>query len=68
MLDDIPTIGEVRRKALMRYFESLEQIKAATLEQLREVPGMNERSAAEVVRFFRQREKDGETEDRTKGL
>lgn len=68
VLDDIPTIGEVRRKALMRYFESLEQIKAATLEQLREVPGMNERSAAEVVRFFRQREKDGETEDRTKGL
>lgn len=53
VLDDIPTIGETRRKALMRHFSSLEQIRNAGIEELKEVPGMNERSAKEVVAFFR---------------
>lgn len=53
VLDDIPTIGEARRKALMRHFSSLEQIRNAGIEELKEVPGMNERSAKEVVAFFR---------------
>lgn len=52
VLDDIPTIGEARRKALMRHFSSLEQIRNAGIEELKEVPGMNERSAREVVAFF----------------
>lgn len=52
VLDDIPTIGETRRKALMRHFSSLEQIRNAGIEELTEVPGMNERSAREVVAFF----------------
>lgn len=53
ILDDIPTIGTARRKALMRYFESLEQIKNASVEELKAVPGMNERSAKEVVKALR---------------
>ncbi|MCH5252056.1 MAG: excinuclease ABC subunit UvrC [Lachnospiraceae bacterium] len=53
ILDDIPTIGATRRKALMRHFESLEQIKNATLEELKEVPEMNERSAKEVIKALR---------------
>lgn len=58
VLDDIPTIGETRRKALMRYFESLDAIRQASVEQLRIVPGMNERSARAVRDFFeRQQEK-----------
>lgn len=56
ILDDIPTIGATRRKALMRHFDSLEQIREADVEELREVPGMNERSAREVAAFFRKRE------------
>lgn len=51
VLDDIPTIGETRRKALMRYFDSIEEIRNATLEELKAVPGMNERSAKEVVKW-----------------
>lgn len=51
VLDDIPTIGETRRKALMRYFDSIEEIRTATLEELKAVPGMNERSAKEVVKW-----------------
>lgn len=53
VLDDIPTIGDVRRKALMRHFNSLEDIREATLEQLQEIPEMNAKSAGEVVAFFR---------------
>lgn len=57
VLDDIPTIGETRRKALMRYFESLDAIRQASVEQLRIVPGMNERSARAVRDFFERQQK-----------
>ena len=53
ILDDIPTIGATRRKALMKHFESIDDIKNATVEQLKEVPGMNEQSAKAVVDFFK---------------
>lgn len=60
VLDDIPTIGEVRRKALMRYFSSLEEIRKATEEELKQVPGMNEKSARAVVDFFEKQKKGNE--------
>ncbi len=53
LLDDIPSIGPARRKALMRHFQSLEEIGQATEEELARVPGMNALSAREVYRFFR---------------
>lgn len=53
MLDDIPGIGDTRRKALMRYFKSLEAIREASQEELAQVPGMNRQSAENVYRFFR---------------
>ena len=52
ILDDIPNIGETRRKALMRQFQSLEKIREASVEQLREVDGMNEKAAQSVYQFF----------------
>ena len=52
ILDDIPGIGPARRKALMKHFSSLEEIKQATVEQLREIPAMNEKTAIEVYKFF----------------
>ena len=36
----------------MKEFQSLDDIKAATVEQLREIPSMNDRAAEEVYRFF----------------
>lgn len=54
ILDDIPGIGDTRRKALMRYFKSIEAIREADEEELAQVPGMNRRSAESVYRFFRQ--------------
>lgn len=52
ILDDIEGIGSTRRKALMRQFKSLEAIREATVEELKEVPGMNQRSAQSVYDFF----------------
>jgi len=52
ILDDIEGIGPSRRKALMKHFISLEQIKEATVEELKAIPSMNERSATAVYEFF----------------
>jgi len=52
ILDDIPGIGEVRRKALMRHFKSLEEIKNAQIEQLLAVDGMQRPQAEAVYQFF----------------
>lgn len=52
VLDDIPGVGPARRKALMRHFKSLEEIRQATVEELMEIPEMNERTAEEIVTFF----------------
>lgn len=52
ILDDIEGIGATRRKALMKYFKSLEKIREATIEELKEVPSMNEKSATSVYQFF----------------
>ncbi len=52
ILDDIPGIGPVRRKALMRHFKSQEAIREAGLEELAAAPGMNQGAARQVYQFF----------------
>ena len=52
MLDDIPGVGPARRKDLMKHFASLDEIRAATVEDLKRLPSMNEKSAEEVYQFF----------------
>ena len=52
ILDDIPGIGERRRKALMRKFRSVEEIRDASLEELTETESMNAASAQQVYNFF----------------
>jgi excinuclease ABC subunit C len=47
-LDGIPGIGPLRKQALMRHFGSLNAIRAATLDELSALPGMN-RNAAETL-------------------
>lgn len=56
VLDDIEGIGETRRKALMRRFKSIEKIKEASVEQLKETESMNERAAEAVYSFFHQKQ------------
>lgn len=52
LLDDIPGIGESRRKALMRRFKSLENIRDASEEELAQTESMNKRSARQVYEYF----------------
>jgi excinuclease ABC subunit C len=52
VLDDIPGVGDRRRRALMKAFISLDAIKAATVEELAGVESMNIKSAEEVYNFF----------------
>lgn len=54
ILDDIPGVGPERRKDLMRSFENIEAIRNATVDDLKELPSMNEKSAQEVYKFFHQ--------------
>ena len=52
ILDDIEGIGPTRRKALMKYFKSIEEIRVASEEELGNVPSMNRQSAQKVYQFF----------------
>jgi excinuclease ABC subunit C len=48
LLDDVPGLGESRRKALMKQFGSLKRLRAASVEELMEVPGIGRRTAEAV--------------------
>lgn len=52
ILDDINGIGATRRRALMKYFQSLEAVQSADVEEIMKVPAMNRQSAEEVYEFF----------------
>lgn len=48
LLDDIPGIGRKRRNALLKHFGSIDAIRAASVEELAAVPGMNMKVARTV--------------------
>ncbi len=48
ILDDIPGIGHARKKVLLQHFESLEKIKAASLQELLLVKGINKAIAEKI--------------------
>ena len=52
VLDDIKGIGPARRRALMKAFQTLDDLKAASEEELAQVEGMNSLSARQVYEFF----------------
>ncbi len=52
VLDNIPGIGDKRKKALLNHFKEIDAIKAATFEELNEVDGMNKSSSESVYNFF----------------
>ncbi len=49
LLDDVPGLGEVRRKALLTRFGSLRALRAADVEEVAEVPGVGRKTAEAVV-------------------
>lgn len=52
ILDDIKGVGVTRRKALMKHFKSIEDIKKASVEELLEVPSINAEVANNIYLFF----------------
>lgn len=52
ILDEIKGIGPARRKALMKHYNNIDEIKNASVEELKSLPTMNEKSAKEVYSFF----------------
>jgi excinuclease ABC subunit C len=48
-LDDVPGLGEVRRRALLKRFGSLRKIRAAAVEDIAAVPGIGTRTAEAIV-------------------
>jgi excinuclease ABC subunit C len=52
VLDEFPGIGAQRKAALLKKFGSVQRLKAATLEQLAEVPGFGGKAAAELKKFL----------------
>ena len=58
ILDDIPQIGPTRRKALMRTYASIDDMRAATEEELCEIPEMNAKAARSVYLFFHKEKKE----------
>ena len=53
VIGEIPGIGRVRQKELLKYFGSVEKIKEASLKTLAKAPKMNERLAQKVYTFFK---------------
>lgn len=62
VLDDIPGVGPARRKALMRRFKSIEEVKQASVEELEKIPELNRKAAEEIYGFFRKKKTENFTE------
>ncbi len=62
VLDDIRGIGPAKRKALMMHFKDIGKIREASEEELRAVPGITEKLAAEICSFFHPEEKTEATD------
>jgi excinuclease ABC subunit C len=52
VLDDVPGVGEKRKRNLLGQFDSLEELKRAGIAQIAGLPGMDRRSAGAVWHYF----------------
>ena len=57
-LDEIPGVGPARRKALMRHFRSIEEIRDADAETLAQVPEIPRNVAEDIYLFFHKESRD----------
>jgi excinuclease ABC subunit C len=49
LLDDVPGLGEVRRRTLIKHFGSLKKLRAATIDEIAQVPGIGTRTATAIA-------------------
>jgi excinuclease ABC subunit C len=52
VLDNIKGIGPVKRNALLAHFQSVDDIKKASVDKLMEVPGISEQNARAILEYF----------------
>ncbi|WP_328482600.1 excinuclease ABC subunit UvrC [Streptomyces sp. NBC_00377] len=48
-LDEVPGLGEARKQALIKHFGSVKRLRAATVEQICEVPGIGRKTAETIA-------------------
>ncbi|WP_405766714.1 excinuclease ABC subunit UvrC [Streptomyces sp. NBC_01538] len=48
-LDDVPGLGESRKQALIKHFGSVKKLRSATIDQIREVPGIGLKTAETIA-------------------
>jgi excinuclease ABC subunit C len=48
LLDDVPGLGEVRRRTLLKHFGSLKKLRVASVEEIAQVPGIGVRTATAI--------------------
>ncbi|MFE6173877.1 excinuclease ABC subunit UvrC [Streptomyces sp. NPDC056464] len=51
-LDDVPGLGETRKQALIKHFGSVKKLRAATIDQICEVPGIGRKTAETIAAAF----------------
>ncbi len=61
LLDDVPGLGEVRRRTLLRHFGSLKKLRAATVEEIEQVPGIGPRTARSIADAVATGDRNGQT-------
>jgi excinuclease ABC subunit C len=61
LLDDVPGLGEVRRKTLIKYFGSLKKLRAATAEEIAAVPGIGPATADSITKAVAQQAESRKT-------
>ena len=61
LLDDVPGLGEVRRKTLLRQFGSLKRLRAARVDEIAAVPGIGPRTADAIVAALAEQKKQPRT-------
>ncbi len=61
VLDDVPGLGEVRRKTLLKHFGSLKKLRTATVEELALVPGIGVRTATAIKDAVAETARSGQT-------
>ena len=57
VLDEIPGVGDKRKKALMRHFDSIEALREADIDEIAALPEFNRKAAEEVAAYFKNTEK-----------
>ncbi|QCX27474.1 excinuclease ABC subunit UvrC [Nocardioides jishulii] len=61
LLDDVPGLGEIRRKALLRHFGSLKKLRLASVEEIAMVPGIGPQTAAAIKEALTQQDSTRQT-------